>query len=59
MGKTLPLTDHQVNLPNLFFVAAWNEWNKQAQLEPSDKHNFAYLSALKANLEGLPMKLLG
>jgi hypothetical protein len=58
MSEDLPLTSAQVNTPNLFFMTAWNEWNEQAQLEPSDKYKFAYLSALKSNLENLPMTLL-
>jgi hypothetical protein len=58
MGQALPVTSHQVNSPNLFFINAWNEWNQQAQLEPSNEHGFAYLSAVKANVEEFPMILL-
>jgi hypothetical protein len=58
MGTDLPATTHQVNNPNFFFLTAWNEWNEQAQLEPSDKHGFAYLSAVKATLEELPMEMI-
>mmetsp|Transcript_23210 Transcript_23210/g.53679 ORF Transcript_23210/g.53679 Transcript_23210/m.53679 type:complete len:514 (+) Transcript_23210:46-1587(+) len=32
---------------NLFFIAAWNEWNEQGVLEPDDAHAFAYLKALQ------------
>ena len=58
MGRDLPYTTNQVNSPNLFFVTAWNEWNEQAQLEPSDKYGFSYLSAIKFNLEELPMEVI-
>jgi hypothetical protein len=58
MGEDLPLTATQINTPNLFFMTAWNQWGDQAQLEPSDKHGFAYLSAIKANVENLPMTIL-
>ena len=57
MGEDLPLTFTQINNPNLFFVTAWNEWNEQAQLEPSDKFKFAYLSGLKSNLESFPLTI--
>ncbi|CAE7801548.1 wxcX, partial [Symbiodinium sp. CCMP2456] len=32
---------------NLYFVAAWNEWNEQGVLEPDAIHAFAYLQALQ------------
>jgi hypothetical protein len=55
MGQSLPPTENQVNVPNLFFMTAWNEWNRQAVLEPSDQHHFAHLSAMKSTLESLPI----
>ena len=55
MLAILPLTEIQISAPNLFFITAWNEWNEQAVLEPSDKYGFSYLSAVKDNLENQPM----
>ena len=55
MLAILPLTEKQISTPNLFFITAWNEWNEQAILEPSDKYGFSYLSAVKDNLENQPM----
>lgn len=58
MATTLPSTKQQVNNPNFFFITAWNEWNEQAQLEPSDMHRFGYLSAVKSNVEEFPIQLI-
>jgi hypothetical protein len=58
MTTMLPATKLQVREPNLFFITAWNEWNEQAQLEPSDKHGFSYLSVIKASVENMPMKII-
>ena len=32
--------------PNLFFINAWNEWNEQAVLEPTDLSGFGFLAQL-------------
>lgn len=40
---------------NFYFVMAWNEWNEQAILEPSDKHLFGYLHATRRALENLQL----
>ena len=56
MLTALPSTEKQANIPNFFFINAWNEWNEQAILEPSDKYGFSYLSALKDNLERQPIQ---
>jgi hypothetical protein len=32
---------------NYYFLTAWNEWNEQAVLEPSDKLGFGMLNALQ------------
>ena len=55
MLTALPYTEKQANCPNLFFITAWNEWNEQATMEPSDKYGFSYLSALKENVENQPI----
>lgn len=39
---------------NYYFVNAWNEWNEQAVLEPSDKHRFEFLKAVKQLLLNVP-----
>ncbi|CAE7231378.1 wxcX, partial [Symbiodinium sp. CCMP2456] len=36
---------------NLYFIAAWNEWNEQGVLEPDHLHSFAYLKALQDAVE--------
>ena len=38
---------------SLYFVTAWNEWNEQAVLEPSDTHKFGYLEALRRSLRSV------
>lgn len=58
MLTDLPYSEKQVNVPNFFFITAWNEWNEQATLEPSDKYGFSYLSALKENVENQPLAIL-
>ena len=56
MLTRLTQSDHGlINIPNLFFINAWNNWNEQALLEPSDKYGLSYLSAIKENLENQPL----
>ena len=56
MLTRIPISDKgQMNIPNLFFINAWNKWNEQAVLEPSDKYGFSYLSAIKEHLENQPL----
>jgi len=38
------------DLSNLFFIAAWNEWNEQCVLEPDHIYGFGHLQALKTAL---------
>ena len=58
MVTELPYSENQFNAPNLFFLTAWNQWNEQAVLEPSDKYGFSYLSAVKENLENQPLTII-
>lgn len=44
---------------NLFFVTAWNEWNEQAVLEPSQKFGFGYLKALHEEINAVPARTPG
>ena len=41
---------------NFFFLMAWNEWNEQSVLEPSDRFKFQYLDSIKKVLQTLPSR---
>lgn len=38
---------------NFQFITAWNEWNEQAVLEPSDVHGTGYLDAIRSTVFSL------
>ena len=54
----VPRSRHQINVPNLFFIMAWNNWVEQAVLEPCERYGFSFLSAVKENLENLPLAVV-
>ncbi len=46
------LTKHRVDASQDFVVInAWNEWGEGAMLEPTEKHSYAYLEALRNAIE--------
>ena len=43
---------------NFYFLMAWNEWNEQAMLEPSDRYKFEHLDSIRSVLQTLPARLI-
>jgi hypothetical protein len=57
IGKLIKkVIDDPNKTDNLIFVTAWNEWNEQAVLEPSNIDGYSYLMALRrAYLKHFPV----
>jgi len=56
--SVMPVAKWKTVTENFYFITAWNEWNEQAVLEPSDLKKFAYLEVFQRCLLTLSSRIV-